>query len=164
MLDKYGDMVRRAIKVNNKRLSSAHCPDVINDIWTYNNRRSLAVTRCIDGNVYVFIICGYVMRTLNSHPYPLALCQMIPTVSGSSFFSTHYLFIKPFQVTRRLLPISLTRLQLFRCRLYRLDDVEFLFLSPESICIRQSVRDRRNSLYKEQLSMRTRGNIRGQSK
>ena len=65
------------------------------------------------------------MRTLNSHPYPLALCQMVPTVSGSSFFSTHYHFIKPFQVTRRLLPISLTRLQLFKYRLYRLDDVGY---------------------------------------
>ena len=56
MLDKYGDMVRRAIKVNNKRLSSAHCPDVINDIWTYNNRRNLAVTHCIDSNVDGFMI------------------------------------------------------------------------------------------------------------
>ena len=136
--------VFRTIKVNGKLYNSALYSETIDDIWVYDNSRMLAVTRGIDSNVRVFMVCGYVMRTLNSHPYPLALCQMIPTVSGSSFFSTHYHFINTSQVTRRLLPISLTRLQLFKCRLYRLDDVGLLFLSPESICIRQTTRDSNN--------------------
>ena len=145
---KWDRKVFKTIKVNASNYHSAEYPAIIDNNWIYKNRHVLAVTRCMDGNIYFYIVCGYVMRTLNDQQYPLALCQMIPTHSGSSLLSTHYRFIKTSNITRKLIPISLTRLQMFRCKLYRLDDVEYLFLSPESICIRQTTRDRRDDLYK----------------